>query len=348
MNLANNERESKSMNAQVLSFIVAILFLVGCQTEQGTPYDGTAIYAEACEGLPREENANLTVSAASDEWFQVYESSDGIYSIVEPYQFQETISHLIVGEDRAVLFDTGIGLLPIRPVVERITDLPVTVLNSHTHYDHVGGNAEFSSILAIDSDYTRANMAGFEHGRVAADIEPEAFCNGPPSGIDLDVFHTKPWKASRYVEDGEILDLGGRRLEVLHVPGHTPDSTALLDAENGLLFTGDTFYDAELWLFVPETNLDDYDRAITRLVNVERDVSFLLGAHVSARVDAGRLADVRDAFLRLRSGEFSGDEESGGQLVFTIDGIEFVTAQLVLDGKQGDTTKGGSGLDTWD
>lgn len=336
------------MLATAAIILIADLLLVGCQTEQRTPHAGTALVAEACEGLPRKENAALPLSVASDEWFQVYETSEGVYSIVEPYHFQESISHLIVGDDRAILFDTGIGLLPIRPVVERITDRPVTVLNSHTHFDHVGGNAEFSSILAINSDFTRANMAGFDHSRIATDFAPEAFCNGLPSGVDLDVIHTRPWKASRYIEDGEILELGGRRLEVLHVPGHAPDATALLDSENGLLFTGDTFYAAELWLVAPETSLDQYDRSITRLANIEEDVKYLLGAHASARVNSGRLTRVRDAFHKLRSGEYSGAEDSGGRLVFTIDGIEFVTAQPVLDGEQGDITKGGSGLDTWD
>jgi glyoxylase-like metal-dependent hydrolase (beta-lactamase superfamily II) len=335
------------MLAQASIILVADLFLGGCQAEQATHHEGAASFGQACEGLPRKENAALPLSVASDDWFQVYETSEGVYSIVEPYQYEESISHLVVGDERAILFDTGIGLRPIRPVVERLTDRPVTVLNSHTHFDHVGGNAEFSTILAIDSDYTRANMAGFDHDRIAADFVPEAFCSGPPSSVDLDVIHTRPWKASAYVEDGEILELGGRRLEILHVPGHAPDAIALLDSENGLLFTGDTFYAAELWLVVPETNLDDYDRAITRLANIEKDVKYLLGAHASARVDSGRLAKVRDAFHKLRSGDYPGAED-GGRLVFTIDDIEFVTAQPVLDGHQGDITKGGSGLDTWD
>jgi glyoxylase-like metal-dependent hydrolase (beta-lactamase superfamily II) len=328
-----------------LSF--ALLFIAGCQTQTGTPYLTDGTFAEICTSLPGEENAKLQLSDASDDWFQVYEVSEGVYSIVEPYQFQQTISHLIVGEDRAVLFDTGLGLLPIRPVVERITSVPILVLNSHTHYDHVGGNAEFSSVLAMNTEYTKANMAGFEHNRVADDLTPDAFCNGPPEGADVAAFYTKPWNASRYIEDGEILDLGGRMLEVLHVPGHTPDATALLDAENGLLFTGDTFYDAELWLFVPESNLDDYGRSITRLANLEINVKYLLGAHTSARVDADRLGQVKAAFQKLRSGRYSGDAESGNQLVFVIDGVEFVTAQPVLDGKQGDISMGGSGLDTW-
>jgi glyoxylase-like metal-dependent hydrolase (beta-lactamase superfamily II) len=330
-----------------IQILTLLLVIAACQSEQGTPYVTAGTFAEICEGLPREENAKLPLSEVSDDWFQVYEVSEGVYSIVEPYQFQQTISHLIVGENSAVLFDTGIGLLPIRPVVERITSLPVSVLNSHTHYDHVGGNAEFSSVLAIDSEYTRANMAGFEHSRIAEDFMPDAFCNGPPEGVDVAAFYTKPWKASRFVEDGEILDLGGRTLKVLHVPGHTPDATALLDAENGLLFTGDSFYDAELWLFVPETSLDDYDRTISRLASLESNIKYLLGAHNSARVDAGRLSHVEAAFHQLRSGRFTGDEESGNRLMFLIDGVEFVTSQQVLDGEQGDLSKGGSGLDTW-
>ena len=339
--------------SKIIQLLITLLLIAACQAEQGTSEvtAGTLNTSNTsnsfCEELPRPENAALPLSDASDDWFQVYEAAEGVYSIIEPYQFQETISQLIVGQERAILFDTGLGLLSIRPVVERITSLPVTVLNSHTHYDHVGGNSEFSSVLAIDTAYTRANMAGFEHSRIADNFVPEAFCNGAPPGVDISSFYTPPWKASRFVEDGEMLDLGGRTLEVLHVPGHTPDATALLDADNGLLFTGDTYYDAQLWLFVPETNLDDYERSITRLVSLEGDIRFLLGAHNVARVDAGRLEQVKTAFHQLRSGELSADEESGNRLVFNIDGIEFVTAQAVLDGEQGDITKGGSGLDTW-
>ena len=332
---------------KALQVLITLLVVAGCQAELETSDVTDATFAQVCKNLPREENAKLPLSEASDDWFQVYRVSEGVYSITEPFQFQETISHLIVGKDSAVLFDTGIGLLPIRPVVERITSLPVSVLNSHTHYDHVGGNAEFSSVLAIDSEYTRANMAGFEHSRLADEFAPDAFCKGPPEGVDIASFHTPAWKASRFVEDGEILDLGGRTLQVLHVPGHTPDATALLDAENGLLFTGDTYYDAQLWLFVPETSLDDYERSLARLTGIEGDIQYLLGAHNVARVDAGRLGQVETAFHKLRSGELTGDERSGGRLEFLIDGVEFLTAQPVLDGDQGEIAQGGSGLDTW-
>jgi glyoxylase-like metal-dependent hydrolase (beta-lactamase superfamily II) len=324
------------------------LILAGCQAEQAITDQRSEAVAQACEGIPRPANARLPLSDASDDWFQVYETAANVYSIVEPYHYQETISHLIVGEDRALLFDTGMGFLPIRPVVERITSLPITVLNSHTHYDHVGGNSEFSEILAIDSDYTRANMAGFPNEKLSVDLDLDAFCKGTPAGFDRSTFRTRPWKSTRSIADGEFLDIGGRTLRVLHVPGHTPDATALLDAENGLLFTGDSYYDGAIWLFVPETSLADYERTIERLAEVGESVHYLLGAHNAARVDAPVLGAVKAAFGKLISGDLPPTDDDEGRLLFNIDGIEFLTAAPVLDGQRGATSRGGSGLDTWE
>ena len=324
-------------------YLAASILAAACDA----PSPALSVDNYSCESVPRPENAKLALSGFSDDWYQIYESADGVYSIAEPYQIQETISHLIVGDERALLFDTGVGLLPLRPVVERITNLPVTVLNSHTHYDHVGGNWEFSSVLAIDSDYTRANMAGFSNDRIGGDFSPEAFCKGAPGGVDIESFHAKPWKASRYVEDGEIIDLGGRELEVLHVPGHTPDAVALLDADNRLLFTGDSWYDASLWLFVRETNLDDYESSIARLASLEAKVDFILGGHNEARLNGGKLKIVEGALRKLRSGDFGGAKDDYGRMVFEIDGIRLLTSQQGLDGMQGDISMGGSGLDTW-
>jgi glyoxylase-like metal-dependent hydrolase (beta-lactamase superfamily II) len=326
-----------------LNILVTLILVAGC----GRTDEALSVDDYSCDSVPRPENARLLLSAFSDDWFQVYETANGVFSIVEPYQLQETISHLIVGEDRALLFDTGVGLLSIKAVVERITNLPVIVLNSHTHYDHVGGNWEFPTVLAIDSDYTRANMEGFDNDRIAGDFLPEAFCKGAPQGLDPASFYTKPWKQSRYVEDGEILDLGGRKLEVLHVPGHTPDSVALLDAENRLLFSGDSWYDASLWLFVQETSLTDYEASISRLATLDEDVDFLLGAHNSARVDAGRLQAVVDAFRKIRAGNYAAETDDYNRLAIEIDGVRILTTQSALDGKQGDISNGGSGLDTW-
>lgn len=77
------------------------------------------------------------------DWFEVRELSRGIWEITET---GHVTFWLVVGSDRAALIDTGCGFVPLRPMVERLCEVPVLVVNSHNHLDHVGGNAEFSEI----------------------------------------------------------------------------------------------------------------------------------------------------------------------------------------------------------
>lgn len=343
----------------LISLVFLSLLLTGHaqDTPVGTDAAATAAPAAApaaalaapdfCASLPRPGNAALPAVPVISDWFEVYEVADGVYALVEPYQYQETISYLITGTDRALLFDTGLGLVRIRPVVEQLTRLPVDVINSHTHYDHVGGNAEFDSILALDTPYTHANMAGFPAENLATEVAPTAFCHEPPAGTDKANFHTRAWQATRFVRDGEKLDLGGRQIEILQVPGHTPDALALFDRANGLLWTGDTYYDGGLWLFVAETDLDQYEHSLERLLALLPDVTWLLPAHNVARVSPDNLKAVPPALAQVRSGKLTGRKEEWQTLVFEVDGVTIVTAQPVLDGVKADTSRGGYGFTLW-
>lgn len=297
-----------------------------------------------CDLLPRPANAALARVKVVSPWFEVYEAAEGVFALVEPQQFQEAISYLIVGRERALLFDSGIGLVPIRPVVEQLTRLPIQVLNSHTHFDHVGGNAEFDRVLALDTPYTRANMKGFPAADLRGEVEPASFCHGPPEGSSVAAFHTRAWKATRTVADLEKIDLGGRVLEVLRIPGHTPDSVALFDRAQGLLWTGDSYYEGTIWLFVPETDLDAYEASMARLAALAPGVKRLLPAHNTASAEPRRLGQVLDAVRQVRAGTRKGRQESDGRLVFAFDGFSILTSRPLLEKKKGDPAPGGSGL----
>lgn len=332
----------------------ALIAGAGCapRAESPAPAKGpppaTATLQGWCGKIPRAANRAMPRAPIASDWFDIVEAAPGVYAFLEPQQFQEAVSYLIVGTRQALLFDTGLGMVPLRPLVERLTRLPVTVLNSHTHYDHVGGNWEFDRILAVETPYTRANMAGFPHGELATEVAADAFCRGAPAGLDTAAFRTRPWSATATVRDGDRIDLGGRTLEVLHVPGHTPDATALLDRANGLLFTGDSYYDGPIWLFVPETDLDAYDHSLDRLAALAPALRQLLPAHNSARVAPDRLAAALDAVRTVRAGRVApAVRESGGRLTFTIGGVSILTAQPLLDGRTGDRARGGSGLTAW-
>ena len=354
---------SRSRGAASATLVVVCAVIVGaCTTRDGTVGSSAAKSATSatssgtppaiqsvqswCARLPRAANAALPTVSVRSDWFQVYQVAGGVYALVEPNQWQEVISYLIVGAKQALLFDTGLGLVPIRPVVEQLTTLPITVINSHTHYDHVGGNAEFDHVLAMDIPYTRANMAGFPHAALATEVEAAAFCHGAPAELDTATFHTRAWKSSGVVKNGDVIDLGGRAIEVLHVPGHTPDAVALVDRANKLLFTGDTYYDGPIWLYLPETSLDDYEASMTKLVALARSVTTLLPAHNTAHVSPSRLATALGAFKKLRTGSVTGREESGQRMIFEIDSVTFLTSKALLDKKTGDRSRDSSGLTT--
>ena len=174
-----------------------------------------------CKPLPRPEYKKLERVPVSDPWFEVYKAARDLFAIYEPHQAEETIGCLMLGDRRALLFDTGMGISDIKKIVEELTKLPVIVLNSHTHDDHVGGNWEFHTVYGMDTDFTRKNAQGSRED-AQAEITPDQICGTLPKGFDAGAYATRPWKITSYIHDEEIIDLGGRKLEVLYTPGHTP------------------------------------------------------------------------------------------------------------------------------
>jgi glyoxylase-like metal-dependent hydrolase (beta-lactamase superfamily II) len=307
--------------------VVVALQFVGSVGAQAIAAQPTKAW---CAKLPRPANTALESVPVKSDWFVVYRAADGVFAIVEPYQWQEAISYLILGSTRALLFDTGIGVAPIGPVVESLTSLPVTVLNSHTHFDHVGGNWEFADIAAMDTPFTRANEAGQSHMRVASEVSDASFCHGAPRGLDTARYVSRPWHATETARDGSIFDLGGRRLEILRAPGHTPDAIALLDRAHGLLWTGDSYYDGPIYLYGRETDLASYEKSIARLATLVPSLAQLLPAHNTARVEPEALTRALAAIRAIRSGSAHGTEGRGGQLTFEVGGITIITSKEAL------------------
>jgi glyoxylase-like metal-dependent hydrolase (beta-lactamase superfamily II) len=278
------------------------------------------------DSLPRPAYAELDRVPSADNWFEVYRLPHDVYAIYEPHQFQEVISYLILGDERALLFDTGMGLGDIAGVVTGITDRPVTVLNSHGHFDHVGGNAEFETVLALDHAFTREAAHGLPHDVVAGEVAPEALTRPLPEDMDAATWSIRPWDVHGHVDDGTLIDLGGRTVEVLAIPGHTPDSLALLDEAAGLLWTGDTFYEGPIWLFVPETDLDAYERSLQRLVTLAPSLTRLHPAHNTPVAEPSRLSELARAFADVRSGRVTPRPYEPGIDEYGASGFRFLLA----------------------
>jgi glyoxylase-like metal-dependent hydrolase (beta-lactamase superfamily II) len=278
---------------------------------------------EWCRPLPRPEYKTLERVLPTEPWFEVYKVTPGVFAIYEPHQAEEVISYLIVGHKQALLFDTGMGMGDIRKITSKLTSRPVVVLNSHTHDDHVGDNWEFSFVYGMDTDFTRTNARGSRED-AQAEVTPDQICGDLPKGFNAKTYATKPWNISHFIHDGFKINLGDRTLEVLATPGHTPDAISLLDSANGLLFTGDTYYPAPIWLFRPETDLDAYVASVKRLATLAPQVKTVLGAHNIPVASPDVLPRLVAAIQTVREGKVPPGKSEDGKTLYTTDGITFL------------------------
>jgi glyoxylase-like metal-dependent hydrolase (beta-lactamase superfamily II) len=123
--------------------------------------------------------------------------------------------------------------------------------------------------------------------------------------------------------------LGGRTLEVIATPGHTPDAICLLDQADGLLFTGDTYYPAPIWLFRPETDLDAYATSVRRLVAFAPQVRVVMGAHNIPVASPTILPRLVAAFDAVRTGKIQPSPASPGKVLYKVGDISFLMREPV-------------------
>jgi glyoxylase-like metal-dependent hydrolase (beta-lactamase superfamily II) len=278
---------------------------------------------EWCKNLPRPEYKSLQRVLPDETWFEVYKVAPGVFALYEPHQAEETISYLIVGTKQALLFDTGMGIGNIKAVVARLTLRPIVVLNSHTHDDHVGDNWQFPFVFGMNTAFTRANAKG-SRADAQAEIAKDQICGALPKNFDPAKYSTKPWKISLVVRDGFKVNLGGRTVEIIATPGHTPDAISLIDRENGLLFTGDTYYPGEIWLYRPETNLPAYLASVMKLQQFVPQLKLVLGEHNVPIAQPDVLSKLSTATQMLIEGKIPVKSVNGDQAIYSFsDEISF-------------------------
>jgi len=291
----------------------------------------TSAQAESWCDAPPPMLAALTQVDSGEDWFKVYVVADGVFAITEPRQAEGVNSFLIVGSRRAILFDSGLGVGRIGQVVAKLTPHPVTVLNSHTHFDHVGGNAEFSDVRSLEIPYSIANSRGQVDPALAEYARPtlaaDRVCGSLPAGVTSREYRIPTWHISGYIEDNDRIDLGNRTLEVLRTPGHTPDSITLLDRAQGLLFTGDTYYSNQIYLWAPGTDLAAYRASIDRLVALRPSLKTLLPAHGVPIADPERLVELQTAVREILAGSASSTPAPENRRVFRFEHFSILMAQ---------------------
>lgn len=272
-------------------------------------------------GVPASADEQAARSAA---WFYTRRVGPGAWLVGEP---QHVYSWLVEGSERAVLLDTGMGILPIRPVAEALTNRPITVVNTHYHFDHIGGNHEFDEIAIheigapfIEQEVPREMLDAYVgYGnrqleateRVRADdaeylwlLTPETAARPWPQGWDPSSWTIQPSKATQTLRDGDRIDLGDRELTVIHAPGHSPDGICLLDDRNGLLFAGDSSNAGPIYAHFPDCSLDDLTASAHRLADLGDAVRTAFFCHYGRPVAEPELfPEIAAGLERVRANE---------------------------------------------
>jgi glyoxylase-like metal-dependent hydrolase (beta-lactamase superfamily II) len=247
----------------------------------------------------------------ADRWFERRSLGDGITWLCEPHvnNFIRCNIWHVRGRDRDLLVDTGLGLVSLKDEIEDLAESPIIAVATHIHYDHVGGLHEFddrrmhgleaprmhdydeiqflrmADLPAAESE-TLAN-SGY---RIDTDVLIDAL---PDANFDPAHYRVEPTTAQVLAET-DVIDLGNRHFEVLHLPGHSPGSIGLYEHSSGTLFSGDAIYDGPLLDFLPDSDIAAYIATMKRLR--ELPVTVVHGGH-EASFGQDRMIEIVDSYL---------------------------------------------------
>jgi len=233
-------------------------------------------WAQTGDPVPAATSSGTPGASDSAAWFKVQTVADGVWRISDDHGSGN--AYLVTGRDQALLIDTGTGAADLAACVRSLTRLPLTVVNTHGHSDHAGGDFQFDAARAHpDAFETIVRSAGREgHADRIQRVLAESAALEPlllKAGGDFDQ------RRLVAVRSGHVFDLGARKLEVIEAPGHTNGDLCLLDAKHKLLFAGDAV-NAPTWLFKPYSlPVDVYLEMLRRLRQRGREYETILPGH---------------------------------------------------------------------
>ncbi len=264
-----------------------------------------------------------------DDWFAVKQLDRGTFAIGEPAYHQRNWCYLICDAGESLLFDTGSGFRSITELLARHAEGPVTAFPSHMHHDHLGNINAFERVMVADLPILRG---------IAREDEitpPEAMFLGASEGTLPPTFKVDQW-----INLDRILKIGSRNLQVLHTPGHSPDSVSLWEPQRYRLYAADFVYCGALYAQTPGACLRDYLQTTAKLIEILPENVEIVCAH--GRAENGRddmpllgLDDLRDLQRVLEKVLQQGKAKAGEMkinqkmsLIYSVESLAVSNSQL--------------------
>lgn len=230
------------------------------------------------------------------DWFTVEQNDSQTFAISEYRHWEETHCYLLCGNNRAILIDTGLGVSNIKNIVDSLTKLPITVVTTHAHWDHIGGHRYFNDIAVHATEKEWLSVEFPLPLQVVKNNLTKVPCDFP-SEFDLDAYHIFQGTPQTILHNGDLLDLGGRILKVIHTPGHSPGHCCFYESARKYLFTGDLIYRGCLYAFYPTTDPQLFYHSV-RVVQ-QYDVARIFPGHHQLDIPTSLMNDIEAGFAQL-------------------------------------------------
>jgi glyoxylase-like metal-dependent hydrolase (beta-lactamase superfamily II) len=235
------------------------------------------------------------------EWFEVRRFPGGITMIREPHHSEDVKSYLIEGERDVAVLDTGLGVGDFAALVASLSARRPRVLHTHAHWDHIGASHRFADVLVHPSE-AAGLRAGFPESRYraafAANLVDE---DRLPARFDL-TGGLPGREPTGWLEDGDRIDLGGRVLDVVHTPGHSPGGVSFLDRQARALFVADLLYFGPMYIFFPNSDPAAFRESLGRAAELASEVEQVFPAHGPSPLAPGDVLVIRDAYEEVWAG----------------------------------------------
>lgn len=269
----------------------------------------------------------------SHGWFDVKEFAGGVTMIAEPGHHEDVKSYLVKGEREVAVLDTGMGVDDFAGLVRSLTSLDPIVVHSHAHFDHIGASSEFDRVLVHESEADDLR-AGYPNDRFRRWFHPQYMAGGIelPAEFDPDVASIPGTEPTGFLNTGEGIDLGRRRLEVFHTPGHSPGGITLFDREAGILFPGDAVYAGPMFSFREDSDPQAYRETLALLAMLSTSAEVVYPSHNAVPMSPQQVRDMHQAYEEIWAGR-SPDESRSDRDIFRFPGFSFELAP----GRYGET-----------
>lgn len=184
---------------------------------------------------------------------------------------------LLIGNNKACLIDSGMTIQNIKEICKDITDLDLILINTHADRDHIGANNEFETFYMHPLEEENYHMMGGN-------------------------------KTYESIIEGDMIDLGDRILKVIHTPGHTPGSIALLDETNRMLFSGDPIQDGQIYMFGPMRSVEPYLNSLDKIYNMKDTFDVICPSHGTCPIDVEIILKLKQDIKDIEDGKIVSED----------------------------------------